>query len=134
LLKLGIAKEQSAKGAALLEKASGQTEPTKDTEEEVRRLQKENQRLKSRLPKPPCSRCGSTKCGKGNNCPAIGQKCSACSKMNHFKRACRSKRQVKLNRLSSAEESDSETSGRIVVGKLENRSIKAEVHVTGCFN
>jgi len=44
--------------------------------------------------------------------------------MSHF--------QGKLNRISSAEKSDSETSGRIVVGKLENHSIKAEVHVTGC--
>jgi len=42
------------------------------------------------------------------------------------------KTQVKLKRLSSAEESNSETSGRIFVGKLENRSIKAEVYVMGC--
>ena len=51
LLTLGIAKEQSAKGAAQLEKASGQLEYHRNTPaQEVRRLQKENQKLKARLP------------------------------------------------------------------------------------
>ena len=81
-------KEQSAKGAALLEKASGQGENHYSTIEEVRRLQKENQKLKSRIPKPPCPRCGNAIYGKNKKCPAMGQKCSACSKMNHFAKAC----------------------------------------------
>ena len=104
LLTLGITKEQSAKGAALLEKASGQTNST-STAEEVRRLQKENQRLKARLPKPPCGRCGNSKCEK-SRCPAIGQQCGKCGKPNHFKAVCRSKkaeRRKTTRRLSSAE-------------------------------
>ena len=57
LLKLGIAKEQSLKGAALLEKASGQ-DPLlmSGTTEEVHRFQLENQKLRSRKPTPPCFR------------------------------------------------------------------------------
>jgi len=51
LLTLGITKEQSAKGAALLEKVSGQNNQTESRTEEVRRIQKENQRLRARLPK-----------------------------------------------------------------------------------
>jgi len=135
LLTLGITKEQSAKGAALLEKASGQNKHYESNEEEVRRLQKENQKLKARIPKPPCSRCGGLKCEK-NKCPAFGQQCSGCGKPNHFAKVCRSKRSSRrrtTRRLNSAEESDSdETSGRIVVGKLEGKSINAKVNIQGC--
>jgi len=92
LLKLGIAKEQSAKGAALLEKASGQTNSHDTTSEEVRRLQNENRKLKARFPKTSCTRCGNSKCGRGNKCPAMGQQCTSCSKPNHFAKVCRSKR------------------------------------------
>ena len=45
LLKIGIAKKQSEKGAAMLEQASGQTM----VGEEVRRLRVENEELKSML-------------------------------------------------------------------------------------
>ena len=52
LLKLGITKEQSEKGAALLEKASGQSSSQEQHyAQEVRWLQYENRRLKARLPK-----------------------------------------------------------------------------------
>ena len=75
LLTQGIAKEQLAKGAALLEKANGQLEYHHNTAaQELRRLQKENQKLKARVPKPPCQRCGNTKCDKGRTYPAWGQK------------------------------------------------------------
>ena len=75
LLTLVIAKEQSAKGAGLLEKANEQLEYHHNTAaQQVRRLQKENQKLKAQLPKPPCQRCGHTKCDKGRTCPAWGQK------------------------------------------------------------
>jgi len=90
LLTLGITKEQSAKGAALLEKVSGQNNQTESRTEEVRRIQKENQRLRARLPKPPCNRCGNTKCDK-NRCSTLGQQCPACGKPNHFAKVCRSK-------------------------------------------
>ena len=47
LIKLGISKEQSAKGAAMLEGASGQSvSETASTEEQVRRLQFENNKIK----------------------------------------------------------------------------------------
>ena len=62
LMRMGITKEQSAKGAALLEKASGSgcgNARIKTEAEEVRRLQNENRRLKTRLPKErTCIRCG----------------------------------------------------------------------------
>ena len=58
LLKLGIAKELSQKGAALLQKASGQDALACETEE-VRRLKLENKKLRHKL---PCSRCTSEAC------------------------------------------------------------------------
>ena len=77
LLKIGIAKEQSEKGAAMLEQASGQNR----VEEEVRRLRLENEVLKSngrsnqkrdQRDKKPCTRCGSDRCSQGTKCAAIG--------------------------------------------------------------
>ena len=125
--------KQSAKGAALLEKSSGQLEHHHNTPaQEARRLQKENQKLKARLPKPPCQRCGNTKCDKGRKCPAWGQKCSACTKMNHFAKVCRTANQNKRTTrwLSRADESDSEeTSGRITVGKLDSKSISVKIKI-----
>ena len=51
LMKFGIAKEQSAKGAALLEQASGQPSlgPHIKIEQQVRRLQSENKKLKAKI-------------------------------------------------------------------------------------
>ena len=92
LFKLGISKEQSEKGAALLEKASGQSSSQEQHyAQEVRRLQHENRKLKARLPKKACCRCGFDKCEQGQKCPAMGQKCSNCQKMNHYAKACRSR-------------------------------------------
>ena len=92
LFKLGISKEQSKKGAALLEKASGQSSSQEQHHaQEVRRLQHENRKLKARLPKKACSRCGFDKCDQGQKCPAMGQECSNCQKMNHYAKACRSR-------------------------------------------
>ena len=47
-LKLGIAKEQSTKGAAQLEVASGQNTHISGDSEEIRRLRTENKKLKQR--------------------------------------------------------------------------------------
>ena len=77
LIKLGIAKEQSKKGAALLEQASGNVSDQLDPSEEVRRLQLENKKLRKRNKKKkkhteksqetrgeskPCFRCLNTSC------------------------------------------------------------------------
>ena len=133
LLTLGIAKEQSAKCAALLEKATGQLEYLHNTAaQEVRQLQKENQKLKARLPKLPCQRCGNTECDKGRKCRAWGQKCSAGTKMNHFAKVCHTAKRNKCTtkQLSSADKSDSEeTSGRITVGKLDSKSISVKTKI-----
>ena len=92
LLKLGIAKEQSQKGAALLGKASGQDPLLMSrTTEEVRHLQLENQKLRSRKPTQPCFRCGSETYINRQTCPAVRKQCATCSKMNHFAQVCRSK-------------------------------------------
>ena len=93
LIKLGIAKEQSVKGAAFLEKASGQS----PLEEQVRRLTVENRKLKKAKKqngnkrKAECGRCGLTSCEKGTKCTAYGVQCDKCSKMNHFARVCRTR-------------------------------------------
>ena len=123
LLKMGIVKEQLAKGAAFLEQASGQQSVKVKMEEEVRRLQSENKQLKSKMSQRQCYHCGREKCPQGSKCPANGQKYSKCKKMNHFAKVCRSsskgKKKSSFGQLSSADESDSEeSSGRIVVGNL----------------
>ena len=87
LIKLGISKEQSVKGAAMLEEASGQSS-TSNVEEEVRRLQMENQQLKSK--DKDCGRCGRSDCPQGTKCFAYGEECSKCHKKNHFGRVCKS--------------------------------------------
>ena len=149
LMRLGIAKEQSAKGAALLEQASGGSSHYKvKAEEEVRRLQHENDRLRSRN-SGNCSRCGRNSCLQGSKCPANGQKCHKCGNENHFSKTCRTKQtnekgqakhpkkwKKKKNRsfgqLSSAEESESEeSSGRVVVGHLGSTTICAKISVNG---
>ena len=137
LVKLGISKEQSAKGAALLEQASGQTATSPNNiEQEVRRLKIENKHLKSQLRRKACSRCGSERCSQGKKCPANGQECSSCKKSNHFAKVCRSTshnlKKSSFGQISSADESDSEeSSGRIVVEKLDSNSFGATITVEG---
>ena len=84
LFKIDIAKEQSAKGATLLEQASGQQSVKVKMEEEVRRLQSENKQLKSKMAHQQCYRCGGEKCLQGSKCPANGQKYSKCKKNESF--------------------------------------------------
>ena len=108
-------------------------------EEEVRRLQSENKQLKSKMSQRQCYCCGREKCPQGSKCPANGQKCSKCKKMNHFAKVCRSsskgKKKSSFGELSSADESDSEeSSGHIVVGKLDSQTIGAKITVQGPLN
>ena len=131
---LGVAKEQSARGAAALEKASGQSSQSDQSrvkiEEEVRRLRDENKQSKGKGKK--CSRCGKPQCTGGTKCPANGQKCGKCHKLNHFAKVCRSKKQTDVSQLSSAEDSDSsESSGRVIVGKVGSGNIGANIYVSG---
>ena len=142
-MNLGVSKEQSALGAAKIEKASGasnQSGSRVKIEEEVRRLRQENKQLKSQSQgqsqtKQPCSRCGKQSCSK-KSCPANGQKCSKCHKMNHFAKVCKTKQKSSnFGQVSSASESDSEeSSGRVVVGKLNSSSISAKLSTQGPLN
>ena len=80
VLKLGIAKEQSEKGAALLERAAGGSRTSESSvNEEVRRLQVQNKKLRkenkeNKQPeerstnKTPCYRCAKPDCPKGKKC------------------------------------------------------------------
>jgi hypothetical protein len=132
LINLGVAKEQSVLGAEQLEKASGQGSSSKiKIEEEVRKLRMENKKLKAK-PKGPCSRCGNQSGCTGKKCPANGQKCGKCHKMNHYAKMCFSKKKGTFGQISSAEESDSDKScARITVAKLDSKSILAKISVTG---
>ena len=58
LMTLGVAKEQSVKGAAALEKASGNSKQSSKVkiEEEVWKLRQENKQLRSQSSKS-CTRC-----------------------------------------------------------------------------
>ena len=157
LIKLGIAKEQSQKGAKQLEQAagfscqSGASNDPIDVHEKVRRLQLENSKLKKKKRKSresksqsdkPCTRCAEISCNGGTKCKAHGQKCSNCKKMNHFAKACRTKKDSKKQNVrklqsddSSSEadtDSDSEVSSRIVVGNLGKKTkLTAKVKAQG---
>ena len=110
-------------------------------EEQVRRLQSENKKLKAKIEstqtsKSQCYRCGRDNCPRGNKCPANGKKCQKCQKMNHFAKVCRAstkKKKMSFGQISSAEGPDSEeSSGRIAVGHLEDaRSIAAKITIQG---
>ena len=86
---LGSAKEQSVKGAAQLEQASGGSSHTPSETEEVRRLRIENKKLKNQNKKKRqsskkqssknCTRCGYSSCKNREECPAMGQTCSVCN-------------------------------------------------------
>ena len=151
LIKLGIAKEQSHRGAALLEQAAGHT-PQSDVHEEVRRLKIENNHLKKERRNDdghnPCSRCARRGCTGGKECSAMGKSCSKCGRPNHFAVACRSDSKSKgarskrqrgnrnVRKLDTDEESstddDSELSARVVVGKLStNKKLLAKVSIQG---
>ena len=69
---MGIVKEQSAQGAAVLEQACGQQSVKVKIEEEVQRLQSENKQLKSKISQRQCYRCSRQKCPQGSKCPANG--------------------------------------------------------------
>ena len=106
---LGIAKEQSAKGAALLEKASGQSSQYSSghvkIEEEVRRLHFENKKLKSQFPqRSSCPRCGNVNCPQGKKCPANERKCGKCHKMNHFAKVPQIVGKSSFGQISSADD------------------------------
>ena len=82
LISLGMAKEQSEKGSALL---SGNL---KIKEEEVCKLQ---QGLKKQQSKSKYPGCGYDTCQGSKRCPANGKTCTKCKKLNHFAQACRTK-------------------------------------------
>ena len=150
LLKIGIAKEQSEKGAALLEQASGQSSSTNPVDEEVRRLRIENEWLKSkgsqnqefsrqRKDTRVCPRCGSERCSQGTRCAANGKRCSNCGKMNHFARSCRiPKKKNTVGRFDDHSDSETEELGRIIVAKMESQNgasnLETTVKVQGIVN
>ena len=138
LLKIGIAKEQSEKGAALLEHASGQS----SVDEEVRRLRIENESLKMKGTQNResswqskdtklCPRCSSERCTQGTRCPANGKRCSSCGKMNHFARACRvPKKRNTVGRFDDHGDSETEELKCIIVGKIENQNGSSNLETT----
>ena len=145
-MKLGIAKEQSVKGAAQLEHASGNHSHTSLDTEEVRRLRLENKKLKNqnkkrKTKKKPktCGRCGYSNCQGNDDCPAMGETCSGCGKPNHFKTMCRTKptKSKTVKRISSDDDSSSgsdssEPCDRILVGSIHtSKSTATNVFIGG---
>ena len=123
-----------------MELPSGQSSNKADVEEEVRRLKFENGKSKSKLAysgTQSCGRCDRKGCQQGTKCPANGQKCSKCKKMNHFAKVCRSvgQKNQSFGQVSSAEESDSEESGgRVVVSKLDACGIGIKIYFAGLLD
>ena len=120
LMSLGVAKEQSEKGSALL---SG----NKIKEEEVAKLQESLK--KQQLKGSKCSRCGYERCPGSKRCPANGKTCAKCKKTNHFAQACRSNTNpTNVNQLSDSE-TEEDLLGRILEVKLSSKSIAAKVTI-----
>ena len=68
--------------------------------------------------KEECGNCGYDK--SHTNCPAKGQRCNNCKKMNHFSKVCRAR---KMHSLAEAEESSSEDSDdEFFIGTLGSSS------------
>ena len=120
IMSLGVSKEQSEKGAALL---SGMR---KVKEEDVSKLQTGKKQPKS----AKCQRCGYDTCQGAKKCPANGKTCAKCKKPNHFAQACRSKgKPAEVNQVSDSE-TDEDVCGRIhEVKKLTNDGIAAKVSI-----
>ena len=120
IMSLGVSKEQSEKGAALL---SGMR---KVKEEDVSKLQTGKKQPKS----AKCQRCGYDTCQGAKKCPANGKTCAKCKKPNHFAQACRSKgKPAEVNQVSDSE-TDEDVCGRIhEVKKLTNDGIAAKVGI-----
>ena len=64
---------------------------------------------------PKCSRCG-TKHDAKTTCPASGQTCHKCGKLNHFKTMCRSKSDV--HTVDHSDSSDSDESDVLYLGSI----------------
>jgi len=131
-MKIGVAKEQSEKGAAQLLGSSNQgTLSVK--EEDVRKLQDDVKKLRFKVNnetagKIRCQRCGYDRCPGPKKCPANGKTCSKCGGTNHFAQACRS-RNTK-NSVKYLSDSEDEDLKRIMeVKKLSNEGIAAKLKI-----
>ena len=76
--------------------------------------------------KDKCGRCGYGKTHK--KCPAMGQQCGLCKKMNHYAKSCRSK---EFHYLEEVEDSDPEEEASqwelpLFVYSLESSSVKED--------
>ena len=76
--------------------------------------------------KDKCGRCGYDKTHK--KCPAMGQQCGLCKKMNHYAKVCRSKEVYNLRTVedSGPEEEESEEELPLFVFSLESSSVKED--------
>ena len=84
--------------------------PTVNAIEKKKRPKQMRPRIKGKEKKPEtsksknkCGRCGYGKTHK--KCPAMGQQCGLCKKMNHYAKSCRSK---EFHYLEEVEDSDPE--------------------------
>ena len=56
----------------------------------------------------PCGRCGYVHTSKQNQCPAMGQKCHKCGKINHFAKVCKNSQKTEVNIVEENETDDDE--------------------------
>ncbi|PAA74746.1 hypothetical protein BOX15_Mlig024279g1 [Macrostomum lignano] len=85
------------------EASSLRSNPTSDSPIEVGQVKRQHHApaKTSYKPKPRamasagCGKCGQASHEVGSKCPAQGQKCRACGKLNHFQRVCRSAGKVR---------------------------------------
>ena len=129
IMSMGIVKEQSEKGAAQL--AGSDENFSRD--EEVRKLQQENRKLRKKITAPiKCGRCN-TPHVDNKKCPANGKQCDKCGKFNHLAIVCRTRlkpvRQV--DDQVSDEDSEDEVLSRIIeIKKLQEPDITAQLQLS----
>ena len=123
LMSIGVAKEQSEKGALLL--AGSSTRSSGEMyikEEDVRKI-----RVKGKQRK--CARCGKESHQKTDQCPALGETCHKCKKGNHFASMCKT-RTKPIRQIAESDDSEDEELNRIIeVKKLNYSSITTKMGI-----
>ena len=103
--------EASERQACGMEQSSATPQDTVHRLREGKPKGSHTQQTATVFPKKPgnsqCRKCGLTWPHKDNPCPALGQMCRKCGKMNHFARVCRSTTADKFKRIQPQQMSSS---------------------------
>ena len=102
------------------------------------RSRKEKTEKKGENEDRKCKFCGGRHRMKKVECPAWGEKCDECGKLNHFKKVCLAKKEKKdfkkkprVHAVQETDEDDSDDEYVLAVGKESDKIIKAKMLIGG---